>query len=34
MKRRGLSLDELDKKILEVIYDKESKYRTWEKNEQ
>jgi UDP-N-acetylglucosamine diphosphorylase/glucosamine-1-phosphate N-acetyltransferase len=34
MKRRGLSLEEMDKKILEVIYEKETKYRTWEKNEQ
>lgn len=34
MKRRGLSLEEVDRKILEVIYEKETKYRTWEKNEQ
>jgi UDP-N-acetylglucosamine diphosphorylase/glucosamine-1-phosphate N-acetyltransferase len=31
MQRRGLSLSEIDKTILETIFAKENNYRTWEK---
>lgn len=31
MQRRGLSLSEIDKEILETIFAKENNYRTWEK---